>query len=105
VTSPRQFRSEAEFLEYAEEASLQFRRRYGLVDEAPWTDELLDRALADHGLTRLAYLSDEPPDKVPADFDPSYLVRDHKWRRERAAHLLAHVVLHGGQRCNACRTW
>lgn len=105
MSEPPRFKSTEEFEAYAERKSLEFRRAYGLRDIDPWPDGVLDRALQDYGLPRLMDLPDDPPARVPAIFDPGHLTNDHRWRRERATHLLAHVIIHGGRRCSACRTW
>lgn len=99
------YRSEREFLEHMEVLSQNFRSRYGLGPSDPWPDWTLDRALVDYGLPRLSELPDSPPDHIPMDFNPAYMESGLKWQRERAAHLLGHVILHGGRRCHNCRTW
>jgi hypothetical protein len=92
-------------LERIENAALVFRRRYGLADEDPWTDEQLDRALVDHGYPPIDSLPDTPQGPMlrvapPGDHGPS-----RSWQRINAAHLLGHAISHGGGRCHGCETW
>jgi hypothetical protein len=81
-----------------------FIRRY--TTDGVWTDEQLDRALADHDMPALALLPDVPCGimvriaTLCRDTAPS-----QRWRRLNATHLLAHAMLHDGQRCSSCVEW
>lgn len=83
----------AEELEQQAEA---FNARYGVgtPEQPAWSDEALDQALADHGLPALSVLA------VQAESEVRVLAR------ERAAHLLGHLIAsHPQSRCRACERW
>lgn len=87
-----------------ERMAAEFNARYGA--DFGWTDEQLDRALADHQMPPLASIPDEPRGMMRGTrFDPLDLNQRHQWRRGNAAHLLGHVILHGGERCSGCEDW
>lgn len=94
------------FAERAERAAREFSARYGVT--TAWSDEQIERALADHDLPILSALPAEPRGmmaEVAGPVDPSDLVEAHRWQRMNAMHLLSHVMLHGGVRCTGCRDW
>src|SRR5687767_1208772 len=93
---------------WAERESAKFSARYGI--RGAWTDEQLDRALSDHGLPPLAQLPAGPRGLRVRQGrqgvqDPTSAADRHRWRRTNAGHLLGHVVVHGGRRCDGCRDW
>lgn len=95
------FTSEAEFQRYAKLKATEFNLRYGAT--RGWTDQKLDQALRENGMPPLAKLPDTPQGMMleqAVDTAPS-----RAWRRVNAAHLLGHVMLHDGERCNGCREW
>jgi hypothetical protein len=99
---------EREFAEYAEEQAILFRARYNVPDEAAWPDETLDQAVADHGFPPLATLPDEPKGLMAELVDPEHVLtaqERERWRRGNAMHLLAHAMVHDGQRCGGCADW
>jgi hypothetical protein len=99
------FSSEEEFVRYAEEQSLKFRESYGLRPGDPLTDEVMARALEDYDLPRFEDLADSPVVYSSDPVKPRIALRSGVGRRERASHLLAHAIVHGGQRCRACEEW
>lgn len=96
---------ERAFAVEAEDKSLAFRRAYGLADDRPWTDELLDRALADNGYPALASLPDTPQGPYAEMAAPAERGPSPQWRRVNASHLIGHAIGHGGGRCRGCETW
>lgn len=99
---------ELAFMTEAEEKADAFRRRYGLGPEDAWTDELLDRVLADHGYPQLAALPMRAEGLMRAmsqDPDPTDPVEQHRWQRVNAGHLIGHAIMHDGERCRGCITW
>lgn len=100
------------FEERIERAAAEWQARYGVDEEVGWTDAQLDQALADHGFPPLASLPSEAqgmmkqldsaaihsPDVTPEE-------RAYRWRRTNASHLLAHAMVHGGERCPGCASW
>jgi hypothetical protein len=89
----------------AEQLAAEFNARYGVT--TAWTDEQLERALADHGMPALATLPPGPRGIMAGDDvdDPTDEESRRRWRRSNAAHLLGHVILHGGTRCGGCSDW
>lgn len=95
------------FEERAERLGEAFRARYGVSDV--WSDEQIERALADHDLPGLDRLPPEPRGMMvdlaePVDLDDSPRAQ-RAWQRTNAMHLLAHCMLHGGERCGGCEDW
>lgn len=87
-----------------EQRASKFNARYGA--NFGWTDEQLERALADHAMPPLTAIPDEPRGMMAGGrFDPLDLNQRHQWRRANAAHLLGHVILHDGRRCSGCEDW
>lgn len=100
------FQSREQFQEWAEQQAKAFNARYGVRDT--WSDEQLERALADHGLPALASLPGEPRGMMAREHPvrgPLGAMAQHRWRRTNASHLLGHVIAHGGERCDGCRDW
>lgn len=87
-----------------ERRAAEFNERYSV--ENGWTDEQLSRALVDHALPALNAIPDEPRGMMGGSpFEPFDLNQRHQWRRMNAAHLLGHVILHDGKRCDGCENW
>jgi hypothetical protein len=101
----RKFSTEEEYLEYVEEQSLKFRESYGLRPEDPLTDEVLAQALEDYGFPMLEELHDSPVIYSSDPIPPREAPKPGTGRRERAAHLIAHGILHNCERCGLCREW
>lgn len=98
------FNSEEEFRIYAERKALEFNERYGVDDH--WTDAKFAQALADTGMPPLQKIPDEPRGMMLADNPPPYsAIERYRWRRVNAGHLLGHVIVHNGERCNGCKDW
>ena len=92
-----------------ERAAEAFRARYGVTDA--WEDEQIEQALEEHRLPMLALLPDTPQGKLLELLEEDERTKDwssterHQWRRMNGMHLLAHVMVHEGQRCSGCRDW
>ena len=100
-----EFRSEHEFQIYAEEKAAEFARFYGA--ERGWTNQQLEKALADHGLPDLLSMPDYDDSTAARERrknDPEAIVRGpygsadspierYRWRRLNATHILGHVIL------------
>lgn len=100
------FGSEREFHEEAERRAERFNARYGI--HGAWTDDQLRKALADHGMPSFETIPDEPRGMMARDPSiryPSSAAGRHRWRRTNAGHLLGHVIMHEGRRCDGCRDW
>lgn len=99
--------TEPAFYQRAERLAANWRRRYGVSDDGAWTDEQIERALADHGLPALANLPGEARGMMRSMADSSDTSPEaaQQWRRVNAMHLIGHVMLHGGERCDGCRDW
>lgn len=101
--SPPEFASQEAFEQYAEEQAALFRTRYGLGPTDAWEDAQIEQALADAGMPSLASLPDRPEGMMALMGRPTDPPR--AWRRTNAMHLLGHVMLHGGARCEGCQDW
>lgn len=99
--------SERAFHARAERLAAQFCARYGVT--TAWSDEQINRALADHNLPALSMMPAEPRGMMAEQYPqvgPLDAVEAHRWQRTNAMHLLAHVMLgHPEPRCDGCRAW
>lgn len=96
------------FFERAERLAEEFRAGYGVQDI--WTDEQIDRALADAGMPAMTTLPGEPRGMMVEEAGELHEAdltdgERRQWRRTNAMHLVAHAMLHGGQRCHGCQDW
>lgn len=88
-----------------------WRVKYGIGPDGVWSDAQLAQALADNDLPPLDTLPGEPRGMMRQMADPSELQgpltpkQQREWRRVNASHLIAHVMLHNGERCDGCRDW
>lgn len=101
-------------LEQIQARAVLFAHRYGALDG--WTDEAVERALEEHGMPPIDELPTEPPftEAEWLEYHPDQpLVADGTspedqaaaWQRLNALHLLGHVMLQAGRRCEQCVTW
>lgn len=102
------YEDEAAFYRHAEKLADEWRARYGIGPDGLWTDDQLDRALADHGFPALASLPPGPRGMMADVSGPQ--VEDEPavaatWRRVNASHLIGHAMLHNGERCGGCEDW
>lgn len=95
-----------------EKKSAEFRARYEVDEERGWTDDQLDRVLADAGFPALSTLPTEPQgvlrryaEQLRSDPVVPPAVEARRWQRVNAAHLMGHAMLHDGLRCDGCARW
>lgn len=99
-----------------ERRARKFSRGYGAG--LGWSDDQINRALADHGYPDLRMmpphdtstaarqrLATYHPETSPTRSGETAIER-HRWQRTNAMHLLGHIIAeHADPRCAACSDW